>query len=75
MGQALRERYLDAGADIKVRVSGKRADRIEIEWVLFNDVWAHRFQKEGVIDGLCKAGFKRVDMDDGYDWGVYWTCR
>jgi hypothetical protein len=75
MGELLRERYLDAGANIKVVVSGKRADRIKLTWVLFNDVWSHRFQKDGVVNNLCGAGFTRVEMSDGYDWGVYWTCQ
>jgi len=75
MGQMLRDRYLDAGADIKVTVSGRQSDRIRLSWVLFNDVWAHRFQKDGIVDSLCRAGFRRIDMSDGFDWGVYWDCR
>jgi len=71
----LRERYLDAGLDIKVKVSGSNADRIKLTYVLFNDVWSHRLSKEGMVSELCGRGFKRIEMSDGYDWGVYWTCR
>jgi hypothetical protein len=74
VGRLLRERFLDNSMDVKVRVTGKNADRIQLEWVLFNDVWSHRLRKEGIIGELCDGGFKRVDLDDGYDWGVYFTC-
>jgi len=68
----LREKYLDQGLDIKVDVSGKNADRITLTYVLFNDVWTHRFQKDGGLDALRDMGFKRVDLKDGYDYHVYW---
>jgi hypothetical protein len=70
----LRERYLDAGLDIKVKVFGSNADRIKLTYVLFNDVWSHRLSKEGMVKELCDRGFKRIEMSDGYNWGVYWTC-
>jgi len=70
----LRERYLDAGLDIKVKVTGNNADRIKLTYVLFNDVWSHRLNKEGMVKDLCGRGFKRIEMSDGYNWGVYWTC-
>lgn len=69
----LRDRYLDAGMDIKVDVSGKNADRITLTYVLFNDVWTHRFQKDGGLDTLRDMGFKRVDLKSGYDYHIYWT--
>lgn len=75
VGRLLRERFLDSGMDVKVRITGKNADRIQMEWILFSDVWSHRLRKEGIIDELCNGGFTRVDLDDGYDWGVYFTCR
>jgi len=68
----LREQFLDKGFDIKVRVSGAQSERITYQFVLFNDVWSHRFQKDGLIDQAAKLGFKRVDMTDGYHWHVYW---
>jgi hypothetical protein len=69
----LRERYLDQGLDIEVNVSGKNADRITLTYVLFNDVWTHRFQKDGGLEALRDMGFRRVDLKDGYDYHVYWT--
>jgi hypothetical protein len=72
MAERMRTSFLDSGLDIKVKTSGRYADRITFEYVLFNDVWSHRFQKEGVIGQLRTAGFKRIDLTDGYDWHVYW---
>lgn len=69
----LRTRYLDNYLDIKVRVSGSKADRITLEYVLFNDVWARKLQTEGALDTLREKGFKRIDMTNGYDYHVYWT--
>jgi hypothetical protein len=68
----LREQFLDKGFDIKVRVSGAQSERITYQFVLFTDVWSHRFQKDGLINQAAKLGFKRVDMTDGYHWHVYW---
>ncbi|HYU35106.1 MAG TPA: hypothetical protein VEW48_23380 [Thermoanaerobaculia bacterium] len=70
----LRESFLDRGLDIKVRVTGANHDRLKLTYVLFSDVWSHRMQKEGLISEWCGMGFKRIDLTDGYDWAVYWTC-
>jgi hypothetical protein len=67
-----REEFLDKGLDIKVRVSGSQSDRLVYEFVLFNDVWSHRFRKDGLIGQAAKLGFKRIEMTDGYNWNVYW---
>jgi hypothetical protein len=72
MAERMRTSFLDGGLDIKVKTSGRHAERITFEYALFNDVWSHRFQKDGVLTQLVDAGFERVDMTDGYDWHVYW---
>jgi hypothetical protein len=71
--KVLRTRFLDQGADIKVNVSGKNAQTIKLTFILFNDVWSHRVQKDGLLAEMKTLGFKRVEMSDGYDWGIYWT--
>lgn len=72
--EALRERFLDAGLDIKVKASGVQAERLELTFVLFNDVWTHRFQKDGLVAQWQAMGFKRVDAKDGFgDYHVYWN--
>ena len=73
MAQRMRTSFLDSGFDIKVRTSGRYAERVTFEFVLFNDVWSHRFQKEGIVAQLRDAGFERIDLTDGYDWHIYWT--
>lgn len=75
LDELLRESFLDRGLDIKVRVTGKNYDRLKLTYVLFNDVWSHKLQKEGLISEWCGMGFQRIDLTDGYDWAVYWTCN
>lgn len=70
-GESLRERFLDKNLDIKVRVSGADGDRMTLEFALFNDVWAHRIQKDGLLDEIRDNGFKRLDMV-AYDYHVSW---
>lgn len=72
-GDALRARYLDAGMDIKVRVSGKDNERITLTFVLFNDVWTHRFQQGAILTDARDLGFRRFTLTDGYDYTRYWT--
>ena len=68
----LRTHFLDEGMDIRVRVSGTRADRLTMEYILFNAVWVHNFQKGSLIDEIKLLGFRRVDMRNGSEtW--YWT--
>jgi len=70
--ELLRNRFLDQGLDINVRVDGRNSDRITLTFALFNAVWAHRMQKDGLLDELRGLGFKRVNLTDGYDYAVYW---
>jgi len=74
-GPMLRERYLDQNLDIKVRISGKAADRITLEYVLFNDVWSHKMKDSPLISEIRDLGFRRLDMENGYDWHIYWDFK
>ena len=67
-----RNDFLDNGLDIKINVQGAHNEIITFKYALFNDVWSHKFQKEGVIDTLQELGFKKVKMTDGYNWGCSW---
>jgi hypothetical protein len=70
---ALRQRWLDQGVNIKVRVSGKQADRIVLTYPLFDEVWGNRFNKPDELFWMLKAaGFKRVDLDSGFNYHQYW---
>lgn len=69
----LRNNFLDAGLDIKVRVSGKESSVITLEYALFNDVWFRKFEKEGHFDRLAGMGFVKIVLDDGYDYKKWMT--
>jgi hypothetical protein len=73
--KVLRERYLDQNMDIKVNVTGKGNDHLTMQFALFNDVWANKFQKGDLSNEMRLLGFHRVDMTDGYDYHVYWNFK
>jgi hypothetical protein len=73
--KVLRERYLDQNMDIKVSVTGNGNDRLTMQFALFNDVWANKFQKGDLYDAMRLLGFHRVYMTDGYDYHVYWNFK
>jgi hypothetical protein len=70
--ETLRNRFLDNGLDVGVRVSGEDAEKITLSFVAFNEVWARRMSQDGLLEELQVIGFKRVDLTDGYDYGVHW---
>jgi hypothetical protein len=74
-GQALRQKYLDDNLDIEVKVSGPKKTRITLKFALFNAVWANKVQKGDLITEMKNMGFTRLDMTDGYDYGVYWDLK
>lgn len=72
---ALREKFLDDGLDIKVSVSGDHSEQLDLQYVLFNDVWLHKFRKGSLIQEIWKMGFTRIDFRDGYDYHMYVTLK
>jgi hypothetical protein len=68
-------RFLDQGMDIKVRVMGTNKNRLYLQFVLFNDVWTHKFSKGDLIEEVKAMGFKRVDFDSGYDHHSYFDLH
>jgi hypothetical protein len=71
---ALRQRWLDQGVNIKVRVSGTQADKIVLTYPLFDEVWANTFNKpDNLFWMLRTAGFTRVDLDNGSNFHMYWN--
>ncbi len=63
-----RNSLLDRGLDIKVKVYGKDNKKIKLTYILFNDVWARKFDTEGYFDQLHSRGFNYVELTDGYDY-------
>lgn len=72
MAERLETDYLDKGMDIRVRVSGKNNEILTMKYVLFNRVWAHKFAQGDSLEVLRNAGFKRVSLEDGYNFGWKW---
>jgi hypothetical protein len=71
----LRENYLATGADIKVSVSGSHAERLKLEYPLFNDVWLYQFQHNGVIEVLKAKGFTHLILSDGWNYAMRLTLN
>ncbi len=75
IAEARRNLFLDAGLDVQVEVSGKENEVILCSYVIFNDVWARRFEKSDELLMLKAAGFKRFPLTDGYRWSREWDLR
>jgi hypothetical protein len=71
----LREKFLDQGLDIKVYVSGKNSDQLFLSYVLFNDVWTHKFEKGDLVKQIRNLGFTRIDFNNQYDYHVYYNLK
>jgi len=67
----LRNRYLDAGLDIKVFVSGKDNTQLILKYVLFNDVWMRKFKTSGQLEEWHSLGFTYIEIRDGYNYSKY----
>jgi hypothetical protein len=71
----LRDKLLDSGLNVKVKVYGKDNTIIELTYVLFDDVWSHKLSKNGTVNSIEQMGFTKLIMTDGYDWKVYWDLN
>lgn len=67
----LRQKYLDAGLDIKVTTHGKRNRIIKLTFALFNDVWENKIRKGGLYKELIQLDFRRIELSDNYNYNVY----
>ncbi|QDA59013.1 hypothetical protein [Hymenobacter jejuensis] len=70
-----RDVFLDGGMDIKVKVTGKYADVLNLSYPLFSDVWTHKMEKEGLREQWRELGFRRVNLTDNYDFNVYYDLK
>ena len=66
--EKLRNMFLDTGIDVKVSVYGKNNETLELEYALFNDVWYRKFETSGMFDNFHKLGFKKIILNDNYDY-------
>ena len=68
----LRYEFLDGGFDIEVKAYGKDNRKLRLTYSLFNAVFAHKFQKEGMLEKWVRAGFYEVELSNGYDYRAKW---
>lgn len=62
----LREKFLDKGLNINVRVSGKYNENLTLSYGLFDEVWFHNFNKDYTFDDLHKNwGYKTITLSNG----------
>jgi hypothetical protein len=73
--EKIRNMFLDTGADIKVKVYGKTNEILELEYVLFDDVWYRKFETTGIFDNFHKMGFKKIILNDGYNYNTSITYK
>ena len=71
----LRNNYLDNGLDIKVILSGKYKQKMTLKYSLFSDVWVHKLKQGDLLDTVINLGFDYLEVNDGYDYAVYWTFK
>lgn len=64
----LRDHFLDEGMDVKVRVQGSENQVLYLNFVLFNDVWMHKFKKGQLFLEIRRKGFEQVILESGYGW-------
>ena len=64
----LRTIFLDQERDIKVTVKGSFNEILHLQYVLFNDVWFHKFETGGLFDVWRELGFRKVILTDGYNY-------
>ena len=66
--EKIRNMFLDTGIDVKVSVYGKNNETLELEYALFNDVWLRKFETSGMFENFHKLGFKKIILNDNYDY-------
>jgi hypothetical protein len=65
--------FLDNGLDVRISLSGRAKDRIQITWPLMSRVTVHQLNKSGdLVEGATKIGFKRITFADGFSESWYY---
>jgi flagellar biosynthesis GTPase FlhF len=76
MAKTLETKMLDEGYDVDVSAIGKDHTTLHIKWILVSKVLAHQLSKEGeFFQNAREAGFKRIEISDGYDESWYWKLN
>ncbi len=54
----LRNAFLDDGMDVKVKISGEMNDTIELDFILFSDVYVRKYTIGSLFKSMKTMGFK-----------------
>jgi Zn ribbon nucleic-acid-binding protein len=66
----LRNRFLDAGLDIKCYDEKNKLGRtLKLQFSLFNDVWKRKFEKEKILNEAFSY-FTKIILTDGYGYNA-----
>lgn len=74
-GSIVRNKFLDDGLDIKVRVHGPDNTTMTLSYPLFDAVWAHKMKQGDLVQQVGQEGFKKVLLTDGNEWAYEMTFR
>jgi hypothetical protein len=72
---ARRNRFLDDGFDVQVRVSGPDNLDLVYEFALFDAIWARRFETSDELLAVKAMGFRRFEIRDGRGWSTKWKLE
>jgi hypothetical protein len=76
MAKTIENKMLDQGYNVDVKAIGDDHTTLHIEWILVSKVLAHQMSKQGdFFEEARKAGFKKVEISDGYDESWYWNLK
>jgi hypothetical protein len=74
VAKTMENAMLDKGLNVDVTAIGKDHTILRIKWILASKALVHQFTHEpDFFDSCRRAGFRRVEITDGYDESWYWT--
>ena len=78
IGKKMDKVFLDQGMDVEVILEGNEKDILTLKYVLWSRPLVYKFTNGGdmsdgsFLSNLKKAGFKRVNFNNKYDYSVYY---
>jgi hypothetical protein len=73
LASRLENGFLDSSMDVTVTATGQDHTTLRVAWVGVSRVTAYKMSKESVIFQSARAaGFKRIEISDGYGSEWYW---
>jgi hypothetical protein len=76
MAKTIENGMLDEGWNVDVRAVGNDHTTLLIKWILVSKAMAHQLSKKGeLFENARIAGFKKIEITDGYDETWYWNLK